>query len=85
MSNNNSSQFTSKQGQYLAFIYYIFCTKINGVPPAEMDMGRYFCMTSSSLHSMISTLKKKGLVNSIAGKSRRIKIQSSKEQLPYLE
>ncbi|MEZ4737235.1 MAG: hypothetical protein R3E79_59905 [Caldilineaceae bacterium] len=32
-----------KQGQYLAFIYYY--TKINGQPPAEADMQRYFRTT----------------------------------------
>jgi hypothetical protein len=29
-------EYTHKQGQYLAFIYYY--TKINGRPPAETDM-----------------------------------------------
>jgi len=31
--------FTHKQGQYLAFIYYY--TKIHRVPPAEAEMQRY--------------------------------------------
>ena len=31
-------EYTPKQGQYLAFIYYY--TKINGQPPAEHDMAR---------------------------------------------
>jgi hypothetical protein len=34
------TRFTEKQGQYLAFIYYH--TKVNGRPPAEADMQRYF-------------------------------------------
>jgi hypothetical protein len=32
--------YTPRQGQYLAFIYYY--TKLNGQPPAETDMQRYF-------------------------------------------
>jgi hypothetical protein len=32
--------YTEKQGQYLAFIYNY--TLINGRPPAEADMQRYF-------------------------------------------
>lgn len=32
--------YTPRQGQFLAFIYYY--TKLNGVPPAEADMQRYF-------------------------------------------
>jgi hypothetical protein len=34
------ARFTEKQGQYLAFMYYY--TKVNGQPPAEADMQRYF-------------------------------------------
>ena len=33
-------EYTEKQGQYLAFIYYY--TRVNGRPPAETDMQRYF-------------------------------------------
>lgn len=83
MSNIIPPQFTPKQGQYLAFIYYY--TKINGIPPAESDMERYFGVASSSIHSMISTLKKKGLINSIAGKSRSIEVLVPRNELPYLE
>ena len=31
---------TSRQGQYLAFIYQY--TKVNGRPPAQADMQQYF-------------------------------------------
>ena len=31
-------EYTRKQGQYLAFIYYY--TKLNGQPPAEHEMAR---------------------------------------------
>jgi repressor LexA len=31
---------TPRQGQYLAFIYYY--TKLDGRPPAEADLARYF-------------------------------------------
>jgi repressor LexA len=43
--------YTEKQGQYLAFIYYY--TKINGQPPAENDMQRYFNVSPPSVHRMI--------------------------------
>jgi hypothetical protein len=33
-------RFTEREGQYLAFIYYY--TKLNGRPPAEADMQRFF-------------------------------------------
>jgi repressor LexA len=43
--------YTEKQGQYLAFIYNY--TKINGRPPAETDMQRYFRTTPPTVHQMI--------------------------------
>ncbi len=35
-----AADYTPRQGQFLAFIYYY--TKINGMPPAEADMQRFF-------------------------------------------
>ena len=49
------TRFTEKQGQYLAFIYYY--TKVNGRPPAEADMQRYFRVTPPSVHQMILTIE----------------------------
>ncbi|MBV6627453.1 MAG: hypothetical protein KI793_31675 [Rivularia sp. (in: Bacteria)] len=52
-------KYTAKQGQYLAFIYYY--TKLNGCPPAEADMQRYFKTTPPTVHSMVLNLEKLGL------------------------
>jgi repressor LexA len=35
-----NNKYTEKQGQYLAFIYYY--SKVNGYPPAQADIQRYF-------------------------------------------
>ena len=35
-----AADYTPRQGQYLAFIYYY--TRVNGRAPAEADMQRYF-------------------------------------------
>ena len=48
------SDYTKKQGQYLAFIYYY--TKINRRPPAEADMQRFFRVTPPTVHQMVLTL-----------------------------
>ena len=40
---NEEIIYTEKQGQYLAFIFYY--TKINGIPPAPIDLQRYFAVT----------------------------------------
>jgi len=74
--------FTEKQGQYLAYIYYY--TKINGQPPAEADMQRYFNVTAPSVHRMIVDLEKKGLISKEKGKARSIIIRLNIEHLPEL-
>jgi Mn-dependent DtxR family transcriptional regulator len=78
----NNDLFTEKQGQYLAFIYYY--TKINGQPPAETDMQRYFKVTAPSVHRMIVELEKNGLISKEKGKARSIEIRLNKEHLPRL-
>ena len=75
--------YTEKQGQYLAFIYYY--TKVNGRPPAETDMQRYFRTTPPTVHQMILTLERKGLISREPGKARSIKVLLTPTQLPYLE
>jgi len=75
--------FTEKQGQYLAFIYNY--TKINGRPPAEADIQRYFRVTPPTVHQMILTLEQKGFIRRIPRQARTIKILLPPEQLPYLK
>ncbi len=76
-------EYTEKQGQYLAFIYYY--TRVNGRPPAETDMQRYFRTTPPTVHQMIRTLERKGLISREPGKARSIKVLLTPTQLPYLE
>lgn len=76
-------EYTEKQGQYLAFIYYY--TKINGRPPAEADMQRYFQRTPPAVHQMVLTLEAKGLISRQPGKARSIQILLPSEQLPPLK
>ena len=52
------AQYTKKQGQYLAFIHYY--TKLNGHPPDEFDMQRYFKVTPPTVHQMVVTLHERG-------------------------
>ena len=78
-----SLRYTKIQGQYLAFIYYY--TKVNGQPPAERDIQRYFQATPSAVHSMVKTLHRRGLVDRTPGKARSIRVVLPREQLPDLE
>lgn len=77
------SAYTRKQGQYLAFIYYY--TKINGRPPAEADMQRYFGTTPPAVHQMVLTLERKGFIEREAGMARSIRVLLRPEELPNLE
>jgi repressor LexA len=74
---------TEKQGQYLAFIHYF--TKVNGQPPAEADMRRYFTVSPPSVHQMVITLEKHGFIERTPGKGRSIRVLLSRDQLPDLE
>jgi repressor LexA len=74
--------YTTLQGQYLAFIHYY--TKLNGVPPAETDMRRYFGTTPPTIHQMVLTLEKKGFISRTPGMARSIRLLLPKEQLPDL-
>ena len=61
-----TKKYTAKQGQYLAFFYYY--AKVNGQPPAETDIARYFGVTPESAHEMIVTLEKRGFITKPLGR-----------------
>jgi repressor LexA len=52
--------FTSKQGQYLAFIHLY--TRLHRRPPAEADIQQYFRVTPPSVHQMVLTLERQGFI-----------------------
>ena len=71
--------FTEKQGQYLAFIYTY--QHMFGRPPAEADMQRHFQVSPPSVHQMIVTLERNGLIRRQPGVARSIQILASKSSL----
>lgn len=75
--------FTAKQGQYLAFIYDY--TRIHGRPPAQADIQRYFRVSPPTVHQMILTLERKGLLARSAGAARAIEVLVARDALPPLE
>ena len=74
--------FTSKQGQYLAFIYAY--TQVLGRPPAEADLQRRFHVSSPSVHQMILTLERAGLIRRRPGAARSIEVLVDPDALPTL-
>lgn len=74
--------FTSTQGQYLAFIYYY--TTVHRQAPAESDLERYFRVSPPSIHEMIKTLERNGLIERTPGKARSIRLLVQPQHLPRL-
>jgi Mn-dependent DtxR family transcriptional regulator len=83
MSSPPSPRFTEKQGQYLAFIYMY--TLVNGQPPAEADMQRFFEVTPPSVHRMVMELEARGLIRRIPRQPRSIEVAVSPGELPALQ
>jgi DNA-binding MarR family transcriptional regulator len=67
-SSSEPPRFTDKQGQYLAFIYMY--ALVNGRPPAEADMQRFFEVTPPSVHNMVVQLERLGLIRRVPRPSR---------------
>jgi repressor LexA len=87
MSESSRPAFTPRQGQFLAFIYYY--TKVNGLPPAESDMQRYFQLTAPSVHAMVKNLEAHRLIARTPGVGRAcgrsIRLLVAKDALPELD
>ena len=77
------ASFTTKQGQYLAFIFYY--TKLNGRPPAQADMQRYFRVSPPSVHQMLVTLERKGFIARTPGAARSIELLVARDDLSPLD
>lgn len=75
--------FTHLQGQYLAFIDAY--TRVNGRPPAEADLQRYFEVTPPVIQQMIIKLHRLGLVTRSQGAARSVRVTIPQEEIPRLE
>jgi DNA-binding MarR family transcriptional regulator len=82
MSGGRGADFTPKQGQYLAFIDAY--ARLNRRPPAEADMQRYFGVTPPSVHQMVLTLERAGLIRRRPGVPRSIEVLVLPEDIPVL-
>ena len=79
---SSSALYTERQGQYLAFIHAY--TKVNGRPPAQADMQRFFAVTAPSVHQMLITLERRGLLRRTPGRARSLEVLIAPEDLPIL-
>ena len=72
--------FTPKQGQYLAFISLY--TRLHRRPPAETDMQQYFRVSPPSVHQMVLTLERAGLIRRQPRTPRSIELLVDPKLLP---
>jgi len=75
--------FTPLQGQYLAFIHAY--TLVNGRPPAEYEMMRFFQVTPPTVHRMVVALAQAGLISRQPGQPRSISVLVHENDLPRLK
>ena len=75
-------RLTAKQGQYLAFIHAY--RRLLGRSPAEADMQRFFQVTPPSVHQMVLSLEKAGLITRQPGIARSITLTVDPADLPEL-
>ena len=75
--------YTERQGQYLAFIHAY--TKVNGRPPAQADIQRFFAVTAPTVHQMLLSLERRGLLRRTPGRARSLDVLLPPEDLPILQ
>jgi len=80
---HNSVEWTSLQGQYLAFIYAY--TTIHNQAPAERDMQQFFQVTPPTVHQMLKLLEQHGFIRRQPGAARSIQLLVPPEKLPILQ
>lgn len=78
-----SLAYTERQSQFLAYIHHY--SLVNGCPPAEADMQRFFRITPPSVHSMVLTLERRGFIRRVPGQPRSITLLVPPESLPPLK
>lgn len=75
--------FTSRQGQFLAFIHLY--RKLHRRGPAETDLTAFFRVTPPSVHAMVLKLEELGLVTREPGVARSVRVVVPADRLPDLE
>ena len=81
-SSKQPARFTERQGKYLAFIDAY--TRRHGRPPAQTDIQRYFRVSPPSVHQMVLTLERRGLLRRTPGEARSLEVLVPLDELPIL-
>jgi hypothetical protein len=78
-----TARFTTKQGAYLSFISHY--AKLHGRSPSEAEMQQFFMVSPPSVHQMVLTLEKRGLIARRPGVARSLRVLVAAEELPSLD
>ena len=57
-------------------------TKVHRRPPAQADLCRFFRVTPPTVHQMLLTLERRGLLKRAPGQARAIEVLVAPEHLP---
>src|SRR3954465_15659463 len=75
--------FTERQGQYPAFIDAY--TGGSAPPPPQGDLERHFGVSAPSVHQVVVTLERAGLIRRQSGVARSIEVLVDPRCLPLLQ
>ena len=78
----STKTFTPKQGQYLAFIQLY--TRLHRRPPAGTNIQEYFRVSPPSVHQMVLTLERAGLITRQPRTPHSIEVLVDPKHLPEL-
>ena len=78
-----TARFTAKQAAYLSFISHY--AKLHGRSPSEAEMQQFFMVSPPSVHQMVMTLAKRGLIARRPGAARSLRVLVPADQLPRLD
>ena len=82
LSSSFRSQIYAKAGAVSRF--HLRLHQVLGRPPAEADLQRHFRVSPPSVHQMVLTLERAGLIRRTVGGPRSIEILVDPEALPVL-
>jgi repressor LexA len=78
-----AAAYTPRQGQFLAFIHAY--TRLHRQPPSEAEMAAFFGVAPPSVHQMVLTLERRGLIERTPGQARSLRVLLPPEAIPELE
>ena len=78
-----AAPYTPRQGQFLAYIHTY--TRLHRQPPSEAEMAAFFGVSPPSVHQMVVTLERRGLIERTPGQARSLRVLVPPTALPDLD